>query len=447
MQTQWNIGTAVCAAAGLLMLAGEASAAGFAIKEQSGTALGNAFAGATAGAEDLSYMFFNPAALAYQSGTQALGSASYIVPQAELKTGTGSTVLMTPIGGGLGGSDIAKDALVPTFYGMVEISEDLKVGLGINAPFGLVTNYNDNWIGRYHADKSKLKTFNFNPAVGYRVTDWLSVGAGLQAQYIDVKLSNAIDFGTIGFLSSVPGSNPTNQDGRAILKASDWGFGYTLGVIVEPMEGSRIGVGYRSMVAHELDGVAKFDLGGPIGQAISGATGQFVNTGVQASVKLPETVSFGFHQDIGDNLSIMGEAAWANWSRFRELRIRFDNPVQDDNVTDESWNDQWFFAGGVTYRPSEDWTLRAGVAFDQSPIPDRTRTPRLPGEDRTWIAVGATFEPFENMKVDFGYTHIFVKDSTLNLTTSGTGNTFRGNLSGRYEGSIDIIAVQGRYVF
>jgi long-chain fatty acid transport protein len=435
--------------AGFCGIAGQALAAGFAIKEQSGAALGNAFAGATAGAEDISYMFFNPAGLTRHSGSQVLGIASYIAPQAEFSGGSASTVLTTPISGGNGGDDIANNALVPVFYAMWDVNPDLKLGLGINAPWGLVTDYDGDWIGRYHAERSELHTINVNPAVAYKLHDMISIGAGLQAQYIDVSLSQAIDFGSIdqALFAGAFGGVPGGSDGRGKVKGDDIGFGYTLGVLFEPWESTRVGLGYRSMVAHELEGDGTFDPGGPVGAGISGFTGQFVNTGVKASVKLPETVSFGFHQDIDNQWSVMGEASWTHWSRFRELRIRFDNPSQADSVTDESWENQWFVAAGVTYRPDQDWTIRAGVAFDESPIPDRTRTPRIAGEDRTWIAVGAGYEPFENMKIEFGYTHIFVDDSTLDLTASGIGNTFRGNLAGEYEGSIDILTLQGSLKF
>lgn len=445
------VGLARRAAAILISVSGltaEAEAAGFAIREQSGTALGNAFAGATAGAEDISYMFFNPAGLTRHDGHQVAATASYVAPHSEMQSGTAGTVVGVPIAGGLGGDDLAENAIVPAFYAMLDLHPDIRLGLGINAPFGLITEYEDGWIGRYHAQRSELKNIIVNPVVAYRVNDWFSVGGGLQASYVDGELTNAIDVGTIdtALFGGAFGGTPTQNDGKSILTGDDWGFGFNLGILLEPWEGTRFGLAYRSKISHELTGDAKFELDS-VGTLMSQATGLFRDTGAKLSTELPETVSFGVHHDINAQFSVMAEAAWTRWSRFQELRVRFDNPAQSDNVTDESWESTWFVAAGVTYRPNETWAFQAGVGFDQEPIPDRTRTPRIPGEDRTWIALGATYQPIENLTIALSYAHMFVKDASMNLSTDGVGNTFRGDLSGQYEGGIDIFGVQGSYRF
>ncbi len=424
----------------------EAGAAGFALKEQSTAAQGNAFAGATAGADDLSYMFFNPAAAARQSGSQVVAVGSYIMPRAELRNGAASAatpVGTVPIRGGNGGNDIAEDKLLPAFYAMWEATPELKFALGVNAPFGLETDYNEGWIGRYHALNSRLRTINFNPVVAYRVHDLLSVGAGLQVQYIDARLTNSIDFGTIGLAGGIGFAVPTAQDGRAKVTGDNLGVGFNAGLIAEPLEGTRIGVAYRSHVRHDIDGDADFTLDAAgVGAALQAATGAFVRTGATAEITTPETVSFGFHQDIGARWSIMGEALWTAWSRFDELRIEFDNPQQPDSVTDTDWHDSWFFAAGVSYRPVEAATLRFGVARDQSPINDAKRTPRIPSEDRTWISIGGAYRPFENFEIALGYSHIFLDDASIDLRASEPGNAARGNLSGSYDSSIDIVSLQ-----
>ncbi len=444
-----GVGAAWLAFGFVALASSQANAAGFAIKEQSGAALGNAFAGVSAGAHDLSDMFFNSAALGLQSGSQVIAVASYIAPQAELKNGAATTVLSGAIGGGNGGSDIADDAVTPALYGMWDLSERVKLGVGATAPWGLSTNYDPGWIGRYHALKSELKTVNINPVVSYKVNDVVSIAAGLQAQYIKAELTNAVDFGTIDqvLTAGAFGGVPTQDDGAARVEGSDWGYGYTLGAIFQPLQGTRFGVGYRSKVSHEIDGEARFDLGGAVGQGISGATGQFVPTDAKASITIPEIVSFGVYQEIGPQWAVMAEAAWTRWSRFKELRVRFDNPAQADSVVDESWRNSWFGALGVTYKPDNGWVFRGGVAYDESPIPDANRTPRIPGTDRVWIAFGASKSITPNFAISFGYTHIFLDNAPVALKTSGTGNTFRGNLSGEYESAIDIATVQLRFRF
>jgi long-chain fatty acid transport protein len=438
-----------------VLLTGEAKAAGFALKEQSGSALGNAFAGGTANAEDVTYMFFNPAGLARHDGMQAAAVVSYIRPESEVVGSSAATIVGSPILGRNRFDDISSDAVVPAFYGSLPLTEDFTLGLGVNAPFGLETNYDDDWVGRYHAIDSELLTVNVNPAVAWQVDRWLAVGAGLQIQYADAELSNAIDFGTIGTalppmlgLPSIPGAIPgdPSQDGKATLNGDDWGFGWNLGFLVTPTDNTRFGFAYRSKIKHKIEGSTDFDRSA-IGDALAGATGLFVDSGAEASLTLPDSYNFGFAWDIDPRWTVMGEYQLTRWSEFDELRIRFDNPVQPDSVTDESWEDSHFIAAGVTFRPSSSWAIRGGVAFDDTPVPDSTRTPRVPDESRYWIAVGASYAPFDWLTLDAGYTHIFVNDAEVDLAATDTGNTFRGGLTASYNSSIDILTFQGRVRF
>jgi long-chain fatty acid transport protein len=141
----------------------------------------------------------------------------------------------------------------------------------------------------------------------------------------------------------------------------------------------------------------------------------------------------------------MGEAQWTRWSRFDDLTVKFDNPAQPDSVTDEDWSDSWFLAVGVTWKPDDTWTLRGGAAWDQDPTHDRRRTPRIPTDDRYWIALGAGWRPSANLTLDLGYTHIFFDDAPIDLTRDQRGNELRGDLSGNAEGGVDIIALQPRW--
>ena len=426
-----------------LPLAGQAAmAAGFALKEQSATAQGNAFAGATAGADDISYMFYNPAGLTRHDGIQAQGVASLIIPRADPKNANGSDALGANALVGSGGDDAAQDALVASFYGSAQVNDWIYVGLGVNSPFGLQTSYDEGWVGRYHGLTSSLKTLNFNPNVAVRVNKWLSLGAGFQAQYADARLTQAIDTGT---LAGIPDGGTSVQDSFGDVRGDDWGFGYTLGVLLEPMDGTRIGVGFRSKIDHTLEGDAKFTLSAA-GQGVSAMTSAFQNTGVEAKLTTPASLSAGIYQKVTNEIAVMGEFAWTDWSEFDQLRIQFDNPAQADSVTTENWDDTYFAAVGATYMPDDAWTLRAGLAYDQSPVPDSTRTPRIPDGDRYWISVGASYQPVDWLALSAGYTHIFVQDTAVRL--SGTGeNQLRGSLNVDYENAIDIIVLSGRISF
>ncbi len=427
--------------------AGEARGSGFQIREASTSALGNAFAGATSGVEDITFMYFNPASMIFHDRDQIAGSSSFIAPHAELQSSSGSTIAgvpITPTPAFDGDNTVSENAIVPALYGMLSIDRDLKIGLAVTAPFGLETNQPGGWIGRYHASDSRLTTINVNPNVAFRVTDWASVGLGVQAMYGDARLTNAVDIGTIGAASGIPGSVPTMQDGFAKITGDDWGFGYNLGVMLEPHDRVRVGLAYRSKVNMTLDGDAKFDLrgSGTTGAALQSA-GLFLDTDASAKIEMPAQASIGLNVGITDDVSLMGEVAWTQWSSFKDLIIDFANPAQPSNLTEEDWDDSWFFALGATWQAAEDWTLRFGVAHDQTPVPDRTRTPRIPDEDRYWIALGFNYAPTDWMSLDFGYTHIFLDDSNINLFASDPGSTFRGNLEASYTTSIDIVGLQG----
>lgn len=400
-----------CAAAALLLAVSStlpgsgANAAGFALKEQSATALGNAFAGSTAGAEDVSYMFFNPAGLIRQEGNQSAVVLSYIVPNAETNNANGVGIV------GSSSQDGGVSALVPAVYGMWSVSPDLKLAVGINVPLGLSTEYDTGWEGAFYALDSELKSININPVVAYRVNERVSIGGGIQIQQFEATLTNFDGVGT------------------AEVTGDDWGFGFNLGVLVELSPETRLGAGYRSQVVHVLDGTATVPSGG------------LVNVGVTADFTAPDSASIGLYHDVSDQWAVMAELGWTGWSTFDQLEVVLDaGPVL--STAPENWDDVFFYALGATWKPNEDWTLRGGVAFDQSPIPDATRTPRLPGNDRTWVALGAQFHPSPNFTVDAGYTHIFVKDASIDITTAPAPN-----LTADFGGSIDIVTVQGTFRF
>jgi long-chain fatty acid transport protein len=420
-----------------------AMGAGFGLRESaSATAFGSANAGGTASAEDISYMFFNPAGLTRQSGSQFLVGGQAIFPELTFEGGSASTVLTTPITGTPHDDDAGVNAVAPSLYGMWSLDDNTRLGLGVTVPWGLETDHPEGWIGRYHALNSKLVSVNFNPAVARRYGN-LSVGGGVQVQYTKVNLSNAADFGTVGSVLAVGGAVPGAQDGKAEFDGSDWGFGFNLGVLYEFSKQTRVGLAYRSMISHDLDGDTVFTLDSAgIGAAISAGGGAFVNTGSHAKLSTPETLSLGVHHDVDERWSVMADMVWTAWSRFQSFRITFDNPAQTDDVTTAEWDDTFFLSLGTAYRANPAWTFRGGVAFDQSPVPDNTRNPRIPDEDRIWLSLGASYHGFKGVRVDAAYTHFFIDDSEINLTTAIPGNTFRGNLNGDFALTSDLFSIQ-----
>jgi len=404
--------------------------AGFAIQEQSVTGLGRAFAGSAAVAEDASTIFFNPAGLTQLKHTEIDFGIHYIKPKSDFSD-DGSTV--PNLGGGGffgqaltgGGDDAGKEALVPNLYYAQPLNDKVVVGLGINAPFGLVTEYDDTWKGRYHAVKSDLMTININPTIAFKATDKLSFGFGLDLQYVDVELTQMADLGgKVGF--------PQAADGSVKLTADDWSWGYNLGLTYQVHPATRLGLAYRSKISHTVNGDGK----------LKDASGAIVfDEKLKARMTVPESLSFAVHHELNKQWSIMADATWTRWSRFQALIITSENGNFDENK-EEKWENSMRYGIGVDYKHNDKWTFRSGIAYDESPVSDDYRTARIPGNDRKWLSVGASYQLQDNIIIDAGYTHLFVSNPKIDETDSN-GYT----LKGEYEASVDLLAVQVRWLF
>ncbi|WP_019139773.1 OmpP1/FadL family transporter [Noviherbaspirillum massiliense] len=425
---------------GMLLVSGQVLAGGFALNEMSAGSLGNAHAGGAALAEDASTIFYNPAGLMRMQGRQFAASASGIRPSAEFDN-RGSRTTSGPLTGGNGG-DAGGWAFVPSLYYAMDINRDMRFGIGVQTPFGLKTSYDRDWVGRYQALKSDLKTVNINPVLAYRVNDLVSVGGGVSAQYIDVELSRAIDFGSVcvgvagaGTCGAI-GFLPQTRDGRVTVSGNDWGFGYNLGAMFTPRSDMRFGVTYRSKISHTLRGDADFDKPAGLPGAIA-ASPTFTDTDARASLDLPESVNLSGYVDLDPKWSVMADLQWLHWSRFKELRVRFANGAPD-SVTPEEWRNTWRVSLGANYRYNDMWKLRAGVAYDQSPVRNDLRTPRVPDANRIWLAFGAQYKLSRQSAIDVGYAHLFVNNASLNKSEPPVG----GTLIGDYDSDVNILSVQ-----
>lgn len=415
----------------------QAQAAGFALIEQSASGLGNAYAGAGASAQDASTIFFNPAGLTYLRGNQIVVAGHIIEPNAEF-SGSATNPLGAPIAGGNGG-DAGGTGLIPNFYYSHQLANGFVFGLGVSAPFGLKTEYDATWVGRYHAIKSDLKTININPSIAYKAAPNLSVGVGVNVQYIKATLSQAVNQQLACLVAGGGGSCATLTDATATVEGDDWSYGYNFGLLYEIAPGTRVGFAYRSKIKQELEGDASFAGASTFFTSL----GRFVPTNVTAGVTLPESASLSLYHDINSQWALLADVTWTRWNRFKELRIDFSNPLQPDSVTPENWDNSMRYSLGANYRYNSTWLLRAGVAFDQEPIPnDQLRTPRIPGNDRTWLAIGANYTLSPNMSFDLGYAHLFVADTRINNSSASAGN-----IIGNYDSSVDILSAQMNWTF
>lgn len=430
-----------------------AGASGFALVEQSVKQVGSAISGGAASAEDASTIFFNPAGMTRLQGSQVVVEGHLISPSTKF---SGSATTNPRLGGaaisGGDGGDAGSIAAVPSLYYSYEINERLWAGLGIGAPFGLSTDYDSGWVGRYHALKSEVLTVNFNPSVAYKLNDQFSLGAGISIMQARAELSNAVDYSAIclsqlppascaGLGLATPGTAST--DGKISVEGDDWGYGYNLGLLYEVNRGMRIGAAYRSKVKQELQGTADFT--GPDGIALPAAfTAVFADTDVSAAVDMPASLSLSMSATVAPKWEMMMDVTWTQWSSFEELRIEFDNPQKSDSVQPENWEDTYKVSLGFNYRHNGQWIWRGGIAYDQTPVPDsETRTPRIPGNDRKWIAAGFSYLASPTLSADFAMAHLFVSDTSIDATDSGFGH----NLSGTYESDVNILSTQVNWKF
>jgi len=397
-----------CLVAGAMMaMSGTAFASGFALIEMSASGMGNAFAGGAAVAEDASTIFFNPAGMSRLEGNQVVAAIHAINPSAKF-SGTGGV-------GGTDGGDAGGLAFVPNAYLSMSAKPGLKLGLGINAPFGLQTEYDSDWKGRMLGIKSKIETVNINPSAAYQVNEVLSVGVGVDYQHIK------------GELTSFAGATPP---GTAIIKGSDNAWGYNLGILYDAGSGTRFGIAYRSAISYTMKGTAEFSPGpGPNGP-------------IRLDIKMPDSLSFSSFHQYNEKWDVMADATWTGWGSLKSLDVLYDSGTTLSSTL-ENWKNTWRVSVGASHHYNEKWTSRFGVAFDQAPVSDAFRTVRVPDNDRTWLSFGGQYKTSKVSAVDFGYSHLFVKDSTINSTGIGPGPA----LIGTYKNSVDILSVQYSYNF
>ena len=431
-------------AVALLVGSGTAMASGFALIEQSGSGLGNAYAGGAASAEDASTIFYNPAGMARLKGMEIVVAASMIKPSAKFTDSGASTAATLQTKGGDGG-DAGSWGLVPNAYFAMELNPQTRLGLGINAPFGLQTEYDSTWMGRFQAIKSKIKTVNLNPAVSYDVNEMISLGAGLNYQRITGELTSAVNYSAAAFsaggvplLTAIGGPG---KEGVSTVSGNDAAWGYNYGALFKLNPKTRIGVAYRSKIKYNLSGTVSFT---NVPTALASSP-KLQNGDVTLPITMPGSFSVSGIQQFDDQWDVMADATWTGWGIFKQLKI---DRTSGGNVqtVQENWKNTWRFSVGTSYHYNPQWMARAGLAFDQSPVSDTYRTARIPDNDRTWLSVGGQYKPTKESAVDFGYAHLFVKDSSIS-SMQNTSTSANGNLIGTYKNSVDIVSVQYAYSF
>ncbi|MBS7458068.1 OmpP1/FadL family transporter [Coralloluteibacterium stylophorae] len=423
-----------------------AFAGGFQIKENSAVALGRAFAGSASAPGDAAIISNNPA------GMRLLGDG-YVVQadvtalnlQAEYQNDFNRDALGRPLSGGDGG-DGGDLNWIPAAYFAMPLGEQAHLGAYLDAPFGLKTEYDSDWVGRYSAVKSELKTIDAGLSFSYDVNPYVSFGGSVFYQYADAELTNAVDFGAIiantGLLP--PGTFlPQSADGYAKVEGDDHDWGFKLGALFTVVEGTNIGLTYRSKVEHNLEGDATFDVPANVAPLLGALPGNlFSNTGGSAAIDTPAVATLSVTSRLNDQWTIMGDVSRTAWSSFESLVVDFENPAQPNSTETFEWRDTWFGSIGTEYQVNEQLILRGGIAYDQTPTNLEHRSPRVPDADRRWLSLGATWMASASTAFNVGYTHLFTSEPEI-ATTSSTG----AFINGHYDTGVDILAASVTYRF
>jgi long-chain fatty acid transport protein len=461
----------VAAAVGAAVLgwsAGQAYGSAFALQEQSGSGLGNAFAGGAAAAEDASTIFTNPAGMSRLTGIQAVGAGSVICPSSKFSDSGSQPAMFQPLGGN--GGDAGDCAFLPALYLAVPINRQWAVGLGVNAPFGLKTEYDSDWIGRFQAVKSKVETINVNPSVSFKATDMVSIGAGVDYQHIKATLTQHANY-ALAFAGGVQQGVAAGQipaaavvpllaaaaglESNADISGNDGAWCWNIGALIDLDKQTRVGVQYRSKIKYHVTGTANisnpaFPTLPPTLAPIAAAITNALNTTLLASgditldIEMPDSANVSIFRQIDPKWDVMADLQYTGWSSVQNLTVVRTTGTVLTSVP-ENFRDTWRVSVGANYHYTDQWMFRGGLAFDQSPVRDAQRTPRLPDEDRTWVSLGAQYKFSPQLLLDLGYTYIFIKNPSINQNEGSTAAN--GLINGNYKNNVNIVAAQVTYTF
>jgi long-chain fatty acid transport protein len=414
-----------------MVFSGEARPAAFMLNEQSSTASGRSYAGSAAIADDASTIFYNPAGMTELKRAEVQIGTHLIMPSAEISNrGSTASVLGNPPAPFTGTSDQGFDPQMSGhMYLAAPAAEGLWLGLGVTVPFALANHYDNDFFGRYDSTRASLRAVDIAPSIAYRVHPRVSIGGGIDIQYMDAKLVNALPN------PFDPSGAPTPAtDGLFSVEGSDWSLGYNVGALFKPIDNVRIGLTYRSAITHKIEGDATTEFGGA-------KTVQDFST----EVKLPDTIALGVAYDVTPTVTLLGQVGYYGWSRFKEVRLDLADGTHP--TTTENFRDTWSLALGAQWAVAPGWKLRTGMMYDQTPTRDQYRSTIIPDVDRVWASVGATYEVSESMAVDLSYQHMFAKEGPINRTNSFPALATTVQTRGTTETSADVLALTLRMQF
>lgn len=440
--------TLAAALAVTVLSASTALAGSFQLNEQSAESLARAHAGFSSANQDATANYYNPALLVFLDDPQLILGATDFIIRGKFSKTLAVDATGRPLSGGNGGNmgdhNSLGSGVTPILAFAMPLTDDTAFGIAINVPFGLSTTYAGDSVLRYQAMYTSINVVNINPNFAYEISDHFSVGVGLDFARVSAKLTNKVDYGAVCYARApLPvcnrhGLNPQSHDGFFRIKGDDWAYGWNVGFAWH-RGGTTIGLSYRSRLFFDLSGDAIFT----DTPALLKASGAFQPTSAAAGLNLPDYVDLSISQQITPAWRVSASAKYTRWSTFNAVTIDYANPRQPSSTLVFNYHNTWTLALGADWSVSPHWTIHGGIAYDESPVRDAFREPRLPDATRHWIAAGFTWNINHSNSLAFGWAHLFIGNS-VPMDNIGT---FGERVKGTWDENADLISLQYAITF
>lgn len=419
---------------------------GFGVRSQSTTSMGSGFSADGVNTNDPSGIFANPATVSFLKGSQVGLGMTYVRPFVDFTEGKSTTATFgqdvsgEPKVSEVGG--VSTPGVAPSMSAAYHIDDVYSFGISANVPWATNSDYPENWVGRYHGEDTNIRSYNISPVFAAKLTRNLSIATGIQYQHLEGDLTAAVDLGTQAFAAS--GFKPQLQllagrnDAGVRFQADGVGYGFLLGTVFQsnPLT---VGLGYRSQIRHELEGDVQFT--GRTDFANQALSAQSTNGGASTTITTPDVYSLGIAYQVNPDLKLLHSTSLTRWSVFKTLDIKFAEG--GGSKTRQNWKDSYFSSVGADYKVFPSWSLRSGVAYEQSAVRDNDRTPRTPDSDRTVFALGYGGLLQDNIQIDVAYNYYIMSESKIQLKADAyPDNNGRGNLEGKLGGTAHAVMLQ-----
>jgi long-chain fatty acid transport protein len=396
------------------LISSSAHAGGLYLYELGNPEVGLAGAGWSARAQDAATVFTNPAGMTRLQKSELLVGAQPLYLHVDFSPDSKTTT---------SGKDGDASTWLPAggMYFVHNLNPRLKIGASTVGYFGLGLDYEDDWVGRYYVQEVKLQALGVQPAVAYRVTDWLSLGAGVVALY-----------GVLDEKAAVNNIGPNQGDGKLKIEDSDWTYQVNLGLLMEVRKGTRFGLTYLSEGDLEFKDKPKFSNLGAALETLLRANGVY-DAEIEVEFSMPRALMFSAYHELTDRLALMGNLGWQDWSQFGKVGVSVTSEDTSDLTVDRNYKDTWHVALGAQYRAATPWLLTAGISYDSSMMDDKDRTPDLPLGESWRFGLGARYDWSENLAFGTGYTFLWSGDLDMDVN--------RGPLAGRVSGTYENLSM------